>query len=89
MGYGRGIRRTPGDLGIYYDEVDIYGVGDDFDNSVQIPYNKLIWQSSCIGFLQSWEWDGTSEDAMRLHALGVEMVYSDDFTADDVEGINV
>ena len=74
------------DLGIYFDRVDQYGVDGDFDNPIPTPYLRLITQSGCIGFPQGREWDGTAEDAIRLHALGVTMVESDDFTESEVEG---
>ena len=74
------------DLGIGYNEADMYGVDGDFDNPERVPYNKMLWQAACIGFPKGREWDGTAEDAIRLHALGVEMILSDDFTDDDVEG---
>ena len=68
--------------------VMLYGLRGDWDNPKQANYLKML-QAGAVGFPKGREWDGTAEDAIRLHALGVEMVYSDDFTADDVEGVNV
>ena len=79
------------DLGIYYDEVAMYGVDGDFDNPERLPYNRLILQSGCIGFPKGREWDGTPEDAIRLHALGYALlkseIESDNTTIDEVEGV--
>ena len=73
------------------DYVDVYGVDGDYDNSVRVPYGKLIMQSGCIGFPKGREWDGTSEDAIRLHALGYALLESEiesgNTVVDEVEGV--
>ena len=73
--------------GSYWDEVDIYGVEGDFDNPERVPYNKMIFHAGCIGFPNGREWDWTAEDANRLHALGVTMIKSGNFTVNEVEGV--
>ena len=80
------------DDGVPYGQwVDVYGVEGDFDNSERVPYGKLIMQSGCIGFPKGREWDGTPEDAIRLHALGYALLKSEiesgDTMVDEVEGV--
>ena len=79
------------DLGMYYDTVDQYGVEGDYDNPIPTSYQKLIQQSGCIGFPKGREWDGTAQDAWRLHALGfaqlkLELESGND-VIDEVDGV--
>ena len=79
------------DLGMYFDRVDQYGVNGDFDNAIPTPYQKLIMQSGCIGFPKGREWDGTAEDAWRLHELGYALLKSEfesgNYEIDEVDGV--
>ena len=71
--------------------VDVYGVDGDFDNPVRVNYSRLILQSGCIGFPKGREWDGTPEDAIRLHAMGYALLKSEiesgNTIIDEVEGV--
>ena len=78
------------ELGVYFDRVDQYGVDGDFDNPRPTPYLRLFSQSGCIGFPKGREWDGTAEDAIKLHALGYALLKSEiesgNTVVDEVDG---
>jgi hypothetical protein len=77
--------------GAYFDRVDEYGIGGDYDNSIPSPYLKLLQYYDCIGFPKGREWDGTAEDAFRLYDLGLALLKSElesgNTEVDEVDGV--